>query len=59
MNPSTYDDREDESDAPDPADWPLGKPGRPLGRLSGAARFGARPGAGRMPAGAGVKGHQK
>ncbi|MBI4092584.1 MAG: hypothetical protein HY420_01540 [Candidatus Kerfeldbacteria bacterium] len=31
MTPGTYDDREDESDAPDPADWPLGKPGRPCG----------------------------
>jgi len=31
MNPGTYHAREDESDAPDPADRPLGKPGRPCG----------------------------
>jgi len=31
MKPGTYDAREDESDAPDPADWPPRKPGRPYG----------------------------
>ncbi|MGH6661584.1 MAG: hypothetical protein ACREB6_08585 [Rhodospirillales bacterium] len=31
MNPDTCDDPEDELDEPDPADWPLGKPGQPYG----------------------------
>ena len=47
MKPGTYDAREDESDAPDPARLAAGQARPPLRRLSDAARPGARSGAGR------------
>ena len=59
MKPGTYHAPEDESDEPGPADWPLGKPGRPYGVYPTPPGMVARPLAGRTPAGAGVKGHQK